>query len=161
MKETQLLDIETGSSIMYNGNSLLIKKIIEYDWGNSQISYDYILDNGKDIAYLSVEQNDYKLLLSIKYDIAVGEIDLTLPEYIAKNETPPKTIIYNNIEFQYDRESFGKSRLEDSTDWIALDVWEYIDLKSANVLTIEQYTNKEIFTSIGVVISIDDIKITE
>lgn len=159
VKEMELLAVEADTNILFGQRQWLIKKIIEYNWGESLISYDYILDDGKEIVYLGVEKSNDKLLLSIKNDIAVEKIDTQLKDYINKNEVPPRLLNYSGIQFMFDRESVGKSRLENSNDWTDITVWEYSDKNISNVLTIEQYSDNEIFTSIGTIIGISEITI--
>jgi hypothetical protein len=157
VEEKNLLAFEAGESLLFEDQQWIIKKIIEYNWGESLVSYDYILDNGKAIIYLGVEKNDNKLLLSIRKDISVDKIDSNLKADIIKNEVPSRILHYEGIQFLFDRESVGMSRLENTTDWTDITVWEYIDKSNKHVLTIEQYSDKEIFTSIGTVITISDI----
>src|ERR1035437_5400259 len=155
--ESNLLSIEVDKTILLNNKTWKIKKIIEYTWGEGIFSYDYIIDDGKSIAYLGIEKNKDNLVLSIKSDVNIDLIDSTLKIHIQKNEVPPRTINYNGIQFYFDRESVGKSKIENAIDWTVLTVWEFIDNKNKNVLTIEQYSDKEIFCSIGCIISISEI----
>ena len=159
LEESNILTIEANKKIIFDTCSWTIKKIIEYNWGELLVSYDYILDNGSELKYLGVEQNGNNLLLSIKKDINIELIDSNVKSEIISNEVPPRILHFNGIQFLFDRESIGKSRLEHSSDWTNLTVWEYIDKSKKNVLTIEQYSDKEIFSSVGTIISINEISL--
>jgi hypothetical protein len=152
-----LLSIEAGKTLQYNNTQWTLKKIIEYQWGELLFSYDYLIDNGTEIQYLGIEKNIDNLILSMKKDIPIDSIDLKLKEYILKNEVPPRTLNMNDIIYYFDRESVGKCKLENTTDWTKLTVWEYIDKTNKNVLTIEQYGDNDFFSSVGTIIQMKEI----
>ena len=158
-EETNLLALEANKYIQYQGKQWLVKKIIEYNWGDLLVSYDYILDNEIEILYLGVEKNNNHLLLSVKKDIPVKSVDSNLEKEIKENEVPPQILQFDGIPFVYDRESFGKCRLENSTDWTNISVWDYIDKSNKKALTVELYGDKEVFTSVGQFIHISEISI--
>lgn len=157
--ETTLLKAEAGTRLKYNSCIWTIKKIIEYNWGESYISYDYIIDNDVEIAYLCVEEIDSKLYISFKKDSFLTNLAEGVLDEFKNSEVPPALIMFSDIQYLFDRESVGKSRLENSTDWTDLISWEYIDKTNINVLTIERFSEIDYFVSVGKTISMSEITI--
>ena len=157
--ETTLLKADAGFRLKYSNCIWIIKKIIEYNWGESYVSYDFILDNEIEIAYLCVEEIDNKLLLSFKKDSFLTNLAEGVLEEFKKSEVPPGVILFSDIQYLFDRESVGKSRIENSTEWTDLISWEYIDKTNKHVLTVERFGNSDFFVSVGQNVSISEIEL--
>lgn len=157
----RLLKLDAGSRLQFNSKIWIVKKILEYNWGDNINSFDFIVDNGDKLAYIGIEHSGNTFCISVKYDVALEQFEFDLPDFIARNEVPPEHLKIDNIQYQYDRESVGKCRIEDTSEWMDIISWEFIDKSNNGLLTIELYSNKEFFASVGKVAHPNDFQIIE
>lgn len=148
----RITDLKKGFMLDYDMKTWEVKEMYEYDWGDNFFSFEYKLDCGDDVVYLSVEQED-DVELSIMRKVKIRAVGEDLPEEIAKNEVPPKKLNYNGLTFYKDGESPGYFRNmdekpEESTEFIS---WDYYDESEKNVITIEQWGEREFEAAVGIV----------
>ncbi len=146
----KVTDLRKGFVFDYDLKTWVVKEEFLYDWGNNFFSREYKINSGEEEKFLSVEDDD-GLFLSVLNKVNVRSVQEDLPEYILKNDRPPKKIVYKNITFYYDSESVGslKESDEDEAKFIS---WDFYDEDEKHVLNVEQWGEEEFEASFGQVI---------
>jgi len=150
----KITDLQLGFLLDYDLKTWEVKEVYEYDWGNDFFSYEYQLDSGEEIIYLSIEHDD-ELELEVCKKINVRAIDENLPEYIAQNQFPPPKVVYKGITFFRDSENPGYFRNVDtmkpdeSEEFIS---WDYYDEDDKQTLCVEQWDDRVFEAAFGKVV---------
>ncbi len=141
-------DIEENYIFDYDLESWIVKKMYEYDWGNNFYSREFLISNGRESKYLSIEEDD-ELTISMMTKIPIRKLDATIPEEIQENEKPPRKIFYEGVTYFRDTEDMGYVRHVNTEDWSEVIVWTYHDESEKLVLSIEQSGADEFEATIG------------
>ncbi|MDN5200121.1 DUF4178 domain-containing protein [Fulvivirgaceae bacterium BMA10] len=148
----KITDLKKGFLVDYEMDSWIVKEEYEYDWGNHYFTREFQLDNGKELIYLYVDDNE-ELELSVSRKVKIRAINEDLPEEIINNERPPKKIVYEDVKYLLDEESAGYFRDVADGDgddaWSELISWEYYDKSEKLILNVEQWGEREFEASIG------------
>ncbi len=151
--DIRLTNLDVGFVFDYDLSTWEVKEVYEYDWGDNYFTVEFKIDNGEEIAYLAVEDDDeLEIILSKKIKIrTVGE---DIPEHISQHQKPPVKIEYENREFLLDGETPGYFRRADTGNeqWDEFIAWNYFDKDNEFNLTIEQWGETEFEASFGKVL---------
>lgn len=150
--DIKLKDLDIGFVFEYDMKTWIVESIYDYDWGNGYYSKEYKVNNGEEVRFLSVEEDD--VLYIVMYEKAkVRLIKEDLPEYILENDKPPKTLDYKDIKFYYEEESIGsfKDSANPGEDSRFIS-WDYYDEEDKFTLSIEQWDEEEFDASFGVIL---------
>ncbi len=149
--DIRVTDIKIGFIFEYDLSTWEVTEEYEYDWGNNYFSREFKLFNGSETKFMSIDEDD-ELYICISDKIKIRSVDEDLPEHILEHEAPPKKITFNGKKFFLEEESPGYFRDIADGDgdeaWSEVVSWEYED-DDNNVLTIEQWGEKEFEASIG------------
>ncbi len=139
-----ITDLDIGFVFDYDLKSWMVKNIYQYDWGNNNYSYEYLIESGDSQKFLSVSQED-GLELSVGEKVKLRKIDDSFADAITQNNRPPKKIFYDNKEFFFDEESAGyfNDVSAKSDSWEEFVSWEYCDDDEDYLITIEQWDERE------------------
>jgi len=142
--------LRKGFMLDYDMKTWEVKACYEYDWGNNFFTYEYKIDTGEEVAYLSVIEDD-ELNLTVCKKVNIRTINEDLPELIIDNGQPPKKLIYNGITLFLDSQNPGYFRdtddgEDDVSEFIA---WDYYDEAEKYVLSIEQWGEKTFDAAFG------------
>ncbi len=145
----QVRDLDVGFVFDYDLSSWEVKAIYEYDWGDNYFTREFKIDNGSKIAFLSIEEDDF-LELSITTKIKLRDLDVNLPEYLQRNQEPPKTISYNNVTYYLENAAPGYFHdIGKGENWEEFRSWDFEEQGGDNILCIEQWDEMEFEASIG------------
>lgn len=137
----------------YDMKTWQVKEMYEYDWGENYFSWEYKLDSGDDIVFLSVEEDD-ELELVVSRKIKLGLIDEDVEEAILDTGKPPKRVTYKGTQFIRENESPGffrnaQEHWDNATEFIC---WNYYDESEKLNLCIERWGEEEFEAAVGVVV---------
>lgn len=151
--DIRVTDLRAGFILDYDLKSWQVKEAYEYDWGDQYFTREFLLDSGDEVVYLHIDDNE-ELELSICKKIKIRAVDTDLPEYILEHEQPPKKIVFEGKEYYLDRESPGyfSDEPENEASWTELISWDYYDKEETNLITIEQWGDKEFAAACGKVV---------
>ena len=144
-------DLNVGFIFEYDIDTWEVKETYEYDWGSNFFSREYKVTNGKDIKYLSVEEDD-DLELCWTDKIKLVEIDENLLDKLISKQKPPKKLHINGIDFFYEEVSTGyfqKGLDRDENSWEEYRCWDFEDKSGDHILSIEQWDDEVFEASIG------------
>jgi hypothetical protein len=153
------LSLETlskGCIFEYDLATWQVLEVYTYDWGNESFSKEYKVSNGKNSLFLSVE-NDGELELVLSKKVKIRSIKEDLPEQIIENETVPKSISYNGKSYLLDGEFPGYFNDGTNKEWEEFISWELYDESEKNIITIEQWGEKEFEASTGIKLETHEI----
>lgn len=147
-------DIRKGWLLDYDSQEWVAKEEYEYDWGNENLSYEFMLESDQgNTLFLSLEDDDgLQCVLSEKVKFNRLPNVEQIAEEIEKNGRPPRKVEYNNITFYRESETpgfFRNIKDENATEFI---VWEYWDDTEKQVLNIEQWDDNDFEVSVGKVV---------
>jgi len=148
----KLLDLQPGFMFDYREKTWVVQSVYEYGWGNNYFSFEFVIDAGDEQSVMSVEERSGGLFVTIEKSVKPRAIDADLPEYILKNEVPPRQLTYEGVTYLYDRESIGSSRPEGTDEWSDLISWEYYDHSDTKVLCVEQWGENDFEAYVGTVV---------
>ncbi|MEO1050277.1 MAG: DUF4178 domain-containing protein [Bacteroidota bacterium] len=149
----KVTDLDEGFVFEYDLKTWQVKEVYEYDWGKENFSWEYKIDSGDDVMYLSVEdQGD--LALSMTKPIKIRKLDEDIVEEIKKNERPPKKIIWENEVYLLDSDSAGYfcDKTAGNDEWEELMAWEYFTEDETKTISITQWDEHNIDAAVGKVI---------
>lgn len=149
-----VLDIEKGFVFEYDLETWKVEASASYDWGGGNFSREYKINNGKESHFLSVENED-GLFLTLTNKLPIRRIKDDLPSYIALNEEPPKTLVYDGVEYFLDDESAGyykEGHPDEKGEWEEFISWDYFDRNEEKYLNIEQWSERDFEAYLGKVI---------
>lgn len=147
-----------GWYVDYETKTWEVKDHYEYDWGK-----DFFTDEFKLVAigtnetiYLHIEQdgdNTWECTLTNEFNISTMEEDV--PAYIIANETAPRKIDYKGKTFFRAEESYGYFRSIQDEEWDEFVGWDYYDEAEKEILSIEQWDEKDFSAAYGKVVEYD------
>lgn len=146
-----VMDIRKGFVFDFNNQTWEVEEEFEYDWGNNDFTYEFKVVSESDTFFFYVEEDD-EIECIFSQKIPFAKLDGSVESKILKKGRPPKTVIYNGIEFYRDEESLGYFRPVSSENWKELISWTYYDEEEATVLTIEQWGERDFEASMGAVV---------
>lgn len=151
--DIKLTDMQKGFVFEYDLQNWVVKSVYNYDWGNNNFTKEYQVDNGKEVRYLSVEEDD-ELFLTFTQKIKIRTIDAELPEYILSKEKPPQHLIYETINFYLDSENPGyyNDPTKGKNVWEELIEWSYYDQEEKFALILEQWGEQDFEAAYGKII---------
>lgn len=143
-------DLGTGFVFDYDLEQWVVKASYEYDWGGGFISREFLIDNGSEQRYLSVDEED-ELELTLSQKMKLSKIGRDLPNLIAKDGHPPSSLAYEGRQYVLEEESPGYFRDlgREEEGWTEFLSWEYWDEEEEHVLTIEQWEERSFEAAIG------------
>lgn len=147
----RITDIRVGFFLEYDAKTWEVVEEYEYDWGDNEFSYSYLLRSANDEIYLSLE-DEGELEIAVTNKIRLMKLGEDIDDYIVENERPPKTITYNGIKYYRDNESPGYYRNTATTvreESIEMITWDYYDDDEENALFIEQFGERDFEAYIG------------
>ena len=142
--------LQQGYLFDYDLSTWEVKAVYEYDWGSENFSKEYLVSDGRQKRFLSVEEDDtLSLLWSEK--VKVRSILKDLPNRIVEDNNPPESIAYNGMQFYLEEESPGyfKDLGDDHDEWEELIAWDYEDEEGNYNLTIERWGERDFEASYG------------
>ena len=155
--DISLSDLDKGFILEYDLKTWEVKEVYEYDWGNNNFTREYKLDDGSEVVFLHLEEDD-EPFITVQKKVKLRAINEDLPETIEKKERPPKKLEYKNILFYRDSESAGyfKPADKEGDDWDEVLSWDYYDENDEYVLEIEQWGDHEFEASFGKVAKVHE-----
>ncbi len=145
----QVKDLDVGFVFEYDLSTWEVKAIYEYDWGDNYFTREFKIDNGSEVLFLSLEEDD-ELELSVSKKIKVRALGDNLLEVLQQKQEPPKTITYNNISYYLENSSPGYFHdIAKGDSWEEFHSWDFEDNEGLNILCIEQWDEMEFEASIG------------
>ncbi len=145
----KVTDLKKGFIFEYDLRQWEVQAEYTYDWGDNYFSKEYKVSDGTDTFFLSVEQDD-EVEVALHEKVRLSAFEQDIEADIIDNGRPPKTIIYQGTTFRREDESPGYFREEDGGgDWTEMIGWDYYDADEEQVLTIEQWGEREFDASVG------------
>ncbi len=146
----KITDLRKGFFVDYDMKTWQVTAEYEYDWGSNFFTYEYKLDSGDESVFLTVAEDD-ELEMFVCKKVNVRAIDEDLPEFIEKNEFPPKKLTYKGVTYFKDSENAGyfrdlSTKDDEGAEFIS---WDYFDESQKLVLSIEQWGEREFDAAYG------------
>jgi Domain of unknown function (DUF4178) len=149
--DIRLTDLRKGFMLEYDLQTWQAEEEFEYDWGNNVFSYEFKLVNGRDIRYLSLEE-DRETLCTLLQPLRFIKLGLGVEKELLDTGKPPRSIIYEGKTYYRERECPGFFRNIDNEEWAEFIAWEYADDSGKFVLEIEQWNESEFEAWIGEIV---------
>lgn len=148
----RVTDLDVGFVFEYDLESWEVQASYEYDWGDNYFSKEYKINNGSKTLYLAVEDDD-EISLSITNKIKVRQLgDNVLTDLIAQQKAPA-TLTYDGNKYFFEEESPGYyNDPAKGSEWVEFIAWNFEDEAGENIITIEQWDEKEFEASAGKVV---------
>lgn len=149
----KITDIDKNFIFEYDLKTWQVLEVYIYDWGNNDFSKEYKVSDGNETLFLSVEEDD-ELEICLSEKLKIRALDDDIPEYIERNEKPPRRINYKGKSFLLDDESPGyfKNADDDDNAWAEFIVWDYYDENDEYTISIEQWDANSFEASFGKII---------
>lgn len=146
----KVTDLDHGFIFDYDMKTWVVEEVYKYDWGDKCFSYEYKIVSSDQTLFLSVEDDD-DLEIALFSKISIRKLQEDLPEIIEKNKKPPTSIEHNNFKFLLEEESPGYfcNQTKDKNNWIELLSWDYEEEDGNNLISIEQWGDREFDASVG------------
>lgn len=150
--DMQVTDLDRGFVFEYDLKTWEVQEVYKYDWGDHFFSYEYKISSGSETRFLSVEDDD-ELFVVLSQKSNIRKIGEDLPELLA-DEKPPKKIEFDDKTFFLEEEAPGYfcNETKSKDNWVELISWTYLNEDEDEVVTLEQWGEKEFEASWGKVI---------
>ncbi len=143
----KITDLKKGFVFDYDLSQWEVQEEYTYDWGDEFFSKEYKISDGSKTLFLSVEEDD-ELEIALHEKVRLSTFDEDIESEIINNERPPKVIHYKGTTFR--RESESPGYFNDGGDsWAEMISWDYYDNDEEQVVTIEQWGEREFEASVG------------
>lgn len=148
--DIKVTDLSKNFIFDYDLSTWLVTATYEYDWGDNFFTREFKIENESETAFLNIEEDD-ELQISMTKKIKIRHIDEDLPEYITRNECPPKKLEYDGKIFFLNGENPGyfNNTEGEKESWIEFISWDYISKDEQYVLNIEQWGENKFEASYG------------
>lgn len=155
----QITDLDVGFIFEYDLKNWVVKEKYEYQWNTNNFSYEYKIDSGDDVAFLSVEDEGV-LKLGIFRPMKIRKIDEDVADEIARTEKAPRQIHYNGEQYFLNSDTAGHFRecAKKTEDWEELISFEYLTEEENKIVSISQWDEETFEASEG--ISIESYQIS-
>ncbi|RZT00001.1 DUF4178 domain-containing protein [Aquimarina brevivitae] len=144
----RVTDLEKDYIFEFDLDTWIVKKMYEYDWGNSHYSREFLVHNGKKNLYLHIEEDD-ELEISITEKIGIRILGEHIKTLLQENGKPPEKITYQDIVYFLDAENPGFCRNVEDENWYEIINWTYLNADEDKLITIEQSGDGEFDATIG------------
>ncbi|MBI9057734.1 DUF4178 domain-containing protein [Labilibaculum sp. DW002] len=145
----RVTDLDVGFVFEYDLESWEVQASYEYDWGDNYFSKEYKINNGTRTLYLAVEDDD-EISLSISDKIKVRELGENVLNDLMNLQKAPTTLIYKDTKYFFEKESPGYfNDTARGEEWVEFISWDFEDESGENIITIEQWDEKEFEASAG------------
>ncbi len=145
----RVTDLDVGFVFEYDLESWEVQASYEYDWGDNFFSKEYKINNGTRTLYLAVEEDD-EISLSVSDKIKVRVLGENVFNDLMNHQKPPTTITYKDNKYFFEKESPGYfNDIARGEDWVEFISWDFEDESGDNIITIEQWDEKEFEASAG------------
>lgn len=146
-------DLSMGFILEYDMETWRVKEEYEYDWGSNSFSKEYLLDNGTERIYLSVE-NKGDLFLTVTKKIKIRDLGSDIIDRTVKDKAPPKELKFDNVRYYLHSDNAGyfNDKTNKSDDWEELMSWEYFDDEEEKVVSLTQWGEREFEAVAGKVV---------
>ncbi len=145
----KITDLQKGFILEYDLKTWIVSEVYKYDWGDNFFTSEFKVDCENDSLFIHLEQDD-ELEITLSKKVKIRSIDEDLPEHIIKNEHPPKKLTYNGKQYFKDKESPGYFKnITMNTGWTEFISWDYYSEDEKEIITIEQWGEREFEASIG------------
>ncbi len=142
-------DLDVGFVFDYDLSTWEVQAIYEYDWGEDYFTREFKVSNGSITRYLAIEEDD-ELEISLSQKVKIRALDEDLMDTLMQSQQPPKKITYNDVTYKLDSEAPGYFHdVAKGDSWEEFRSWDFEDKAGENVLTIEQWGEKEFEASVG------------
>ena len=147
-----VMDIRRGFIFEFDGKTWEATEEYEYDWGDNDFTYEFKVVSENETYFLSVEEDD-EIECIFSQKIPFSMLDDEVEEQIIARERAPKKIYLKGTTYYRDEESPGHFRDIMSESWQPFVSWTYYDDAEENVLTVEQWGERDFEASLGVVVN--------
>jgi len=149
----KVTDLDEGFIFDYNMKSWQVKEVYEYDWGNNDFSYEYMVDAGDEVAYLSVEE-DGEVSLTMTKPVKILKLDEDIVDDMIKDKKPPKKLFWEGEKYLLDKDSAGYfcNKSKETEDWAEFISWEYYNEEEDKIISVTQWGEQEFDAATGVVV---------
>ncbi|TAJ14527.1 DUF4178 domain-containing protein [Marinilabiliaceae bacterium JC017] len=142
-------DLDVGFVFDYDLSTWVVEAMMEYDWGDNYFTREFQINNGTEIRFLGIEEDD-ELEISFMKKIKVRAIQEDLLEILIDRQEPPKKITHDGITYFLEKEAPGYfHNISKGDDWEEFRSWDFEDANGNHLLCIEQWEEKEFEASIG------------
>ncbi|QTA80239.1 DUF4178 [Desulfonema limicola] len=143
-----LSSIKPGYFLDYDLKTWEVTARHHYDWGDSDLSYEWQLKSHDETIYLSRESDD-QVDWTVARPISFLKLGSHIRKHIEEHEDPPDEIEFESIKY-YLAESGGGHFFKDGTGpGQAFISWDYEDESGKKYLSIEQWGEDEFEASAG------------
>mgnify|MGYP006275896451 CR=1 FL=1 len=148
----RVTDLNENFIFEYDLKTWKVEEVYKYDWGDEFFSFEYKVSTESETRFLSVEEDD-ELLLVMSQKANIRKINEDLPEKLAA-ENPPKKFEYDDKVYYLEEESPGYfcNLTKEKNTWVEFISWSYLSENEEELITVEQWDEKEFEASIGQII---------
>ena len=146
-------DLDYGFILEYDLKSWKVEEVYEYDWGNNNFSWEYLINSGDEKAFLSVS-GDNDLNLTLTKQIKIRKLDEDLVDIITKTEKAPSKLFWENEKYFLDEDSAGycKDHSNKSNTWDELISYDYFNEEEDKIISITQWDDRNFEAFAGIVL---------
>lgn len=146
-----VMDIRRGFIFDFDGKTWEATEEYEYDWGENDFTYEFKVVSEDDTYFLYVEEDD-EIECIFSQKIPFPQLGEDVAATILKKERPPKKISFRGTTYYRDEESPGHFRDIMTETWTPFISWTYYDDAEEQVITIEQWGERDFEASAGIVV---------
>ncbi len=146
-------DLDQGFIFDYDMKSWVVKEVYQYDWGNNNISKEFLIDSGEEVGFLGIEDKGEPWITFTK-TIKIRDLGTDIIDRTVEAKSPPKILVYQAKEYHLHNDSAGyfNDITKGTDDWEELIAWELYDDNEENLIGITQWGEREFDAVAGVVV---------
>lgn len=148
----KVTDVRRGYLLDYDLKTWQATEEYEYDWGDNYFTYEFKLESGAEVRYLSVQEDGEEVTCWLMVPLRFSLLDASVEKAMLEHGKPPRNISYKGVEYYRDGEFPGYFRNIDDEEFAPFVEWTYFDEQNTRVLSISQWEEGEFEASIGEVI---------
>jgi len=142
-------DLDVGFIFEYDLSTWVVEAVYEYDWGDNYFTREFKVNNGSQVSYLSMEEDD-ELILAFMQKVKVRALEEDLLDELIDRQKAPKKIVYKGVTYFREKESPGFFHdIAKGDNWEEFRSWDFEDESGEHQICIEQWDEKEFEASVG------------
>lgn len=148
--------LKSGDAINYQGQGWYVKVVSLGEWEDGTVSKEYELVNGREVRYLSIEEDNPESLFLSQ---TISNIDFQDKSGIRLNDPfePPNNFSIDGRVFQKTESLAGIIKDVDTGEEEELLSWDFMDSSQTLLMNVEQWDADDFEVYFGKKISKEDI----
>jgi hypothetical protein len=148
LRDLSLAKLKVGYLLDYDLKTWEVMAYNYYDWGGGDLSHEWQLQSGDELAYLEKESDDEEAW-SLNRKVSFARLGSGIKEKIIESGDPPEEVIFAGTTYYLAEMAGGHFYKDGQSPGKELLRWSYEDDEGSSYLGIEQWGEEDFDATVG------------